>query len=194
MGRRHALLGRARGRLLYYEGRVDHSTSCAPVVRCGRRSDRAGQYERPYLRGRVLFYRRRVPTDARRRRADAADRVSGQSEIGRIALGQNLQPGPLRRLVVPMERQAAAVVRAACHRESPASERRAFPESDYRFLHYSPKLGLDDAPLVRRRSRRMALGRPLSSVGRLERVARPGRIRTCGRSRASAVEHRPQLP
>lgn len=48
--------------------------------------------------------------------------------------------------------------------------------------------------LVRRRSRRMALGRPLSSVGRLERVARPGRIRTCGRSRASAVEHRPQLP
>ena len=72
--------GRARGRLLYYEGRVDHSTSCAPVVRCGRRSDRAGQYERPYLRGRVLFYRRRVPADARRRRADAADRVSGRSK------------------------------------------------------------------------------------------------------------------
>lgn len=95
---------------------------------------------------------------------DAADRVSSQSEIGRIALGQNLQPGPLRRLVVPMERQAAAVVRAACHRESPASERRALPESDYRLFHDSSELGMDDAPLVRRRSRRMALGRPLSSV------------------------------
>ena len=57
-----------------------------------------------------------------------------------------------RGLYADLERQAVADVRAAYHRRAPANGRCPFPERDPGFFHDPTKLGVDDAPVVRRRT------------------------------------------